>query len=856
MAVKLFAPWVLSIFAVLGLVWYAQKIALRRQFALAVRIGLLVLLLFSYFALNQSKEQSRQAGLEIMLIDVSDSIDQQSLDEAWDFAEDWIESGAKRIVIPFGEQPGMMLSGQWPQVGTQESNLAAALEAAHDLISGQNGKIIIASDGVVLDHTEIEKQLIEMSNDNVDFALVHLLGKTMENDLILGEVLGPSGVWENSEFNIHLPIQSPAAGQVSVGITVNGTYQEEILVKVDQGDNLAAIRLRSGDPGIMLVDVTVKIDNDQFEHNNSIYAAIEVFPPPQVLLVSRGTQAADKLSQALADEGLEIDTVSPYDLTTSRDQLAGYQAILLFDLLSQDLNYEQMISLESFVLDYGRSLVVLGGRNSYNLGGYENTRLEPLLPVDLTAPERIERHPTTYVMVLDRSGSMAQDEDSDISPIELTKEAAARAIESLRPEDYLGVLTFNSYTNWDVDITEVGDGISLRLALDAVSQIKASGGTEISQALQEALAKIIETKPTEYKHILLMSDGASDNDEDTLEKFEILTAIGRRQNISISTIALGYESDEETLSFIAQEGNGRFYQVFDPADLPGVMVSESKAAHSENIQVGETNSVAGIQNHPVLNGIEMSNFPRIFGYNAVSSKVDFGAEDILLSGNFDDPLLSSWQVGHGHVVAWMGDMGAEWVPGMVSWSQAGEFWRQVIQYSLPDPRFDFSSVELLVDQQQAQVTFKVFDLDGFPINHLAPEFIYTDQSNLPSRFLMLPIGPGEYQIEFPIPQFGGYRGVIQYEINGKEQEIGVPFTVNYPVEWQFKAPKVGKELLQKWTEFPGINSTSFGKLQNSTENEVSLLGKENSFEILLGLIIILWPLEIAFRRWKMPWRRP
>ncbi len=42
----------------------------------------------------------------------------------------------------------------------------------------------------------------------------------------------------------------------------------------------------------------------------------------------------------------------------------------------------------------------------------------------------------------------------------------------------------------------------------------------------------------------------------------------RDRGITISTIALGRESDPETLSAIADAGGGRFYYVLEPIDLP------------------------------------------------------------------------------------------------------------------------------------------------------------------------------------------------------------------------------------------------------------------------------------------------
>jgi Mg-chelatase subunit ChlD len=574
-----------------------------------------------------------------------------------------------------------------------------------------------------------------------------------------------------------------------------------------------------------------------------------------VLLVTQTTEEAASLRNALRREGVEVEIVPPNELTTSVSELADYHAIMLNNLLAREINFEQMQGLEKFVIEFGRSLIVMGGRNSYNLGGYENTLLEPLLPIDLTPPERIERVPATYVMVLDRSGSMQVDEASDVSPIELTKEAAIRAIESLRPDDYLGVLSFSGRTNWNVEITKIGDGMSLRLAQDAVSQIQAAGGTLIYQALEEAVASVIEQNPTDHKHILLMSDGASDDEEDTKEKFAVLAGIAQRQNMTISTIALGYESDTTMLSFIAQEGNGRFYEVLDPTDLPGVMVSESKAAHSENIQLGETNLVPGIPGHPVLSSFHLSEFPGVAGYNAVTSKADLGAEDILVSGNFGDPLLSSWRVGLGNVVTWMGDIGSEWVPEMDSWGREGEFWLQVLQYSLPDPTFELAEVEYEYNSQEMTVNMRAFDYGGVPLNYLSPELIFADTDNLAVKFPMEQIGIGEYQAVVPLPKLGAYRAVIQYQVDEETFEAIAPFAVNYPAEWQFDYWGIGEDNLERWAGMDISSQTEFEEELSSREDPGWLAGV-NLIALLIILLIVAWPAEIAIRRWQMPWRKP
>ncbi len=151
-----------------------------------------------------------------------------------------------------------------------------------------------------------------------------------------------------------------------------------------------------------------------------------------------------------------MTVISPAEFPRQVSALEPYPVVMIHDVLAQDLDVEQMSALVIHILERGKSAIFLGGNNSFSLGGYQNTTLEPLLPVTLTPPTRVQRVPLTFLMVLDRSGSMAGDRDSDIAPIELTREAAARAIETLRPDDFIGVLTFATDYTWDVELWSGG----------------------------------------------------------------------------------------------------------------------------------------------------------------------------------------------------------------------------------------------------------------------------------------------------------------------------------------------------------------------------------------------------------------
>jgi hypothetical protein len=195
---------------------------------------------------------------------------------------------------------------------------------------------------------------------------------------------------------------------------------------------------------------------------------------------------------------------------------------------------------------------------------------------------------------------------ADPLPIELAREAAMRAIEAMQPQDWLGVLTFSLESSWDVPLRELGSGQSLRQALDAVSRVQPTSTTYMYDAMQAALIAMnsLPAEAPPARHILVLSDGQSF--DGSLPEFAALAQAAQEQGITLSSIAFGEEADEETMAAIAEAGKGRFYSVSQADELPRILVYESQAARSENVQAGQTALRLGEPEHPILCGLRPS----------------------------------------------------------------------------------------------------------------------------------------------------------------------------------------------------------------------------------------------------------
>ncbi len=71
----------------------------------------------------------------------------------------------------------------------------------------------------------------------------------------------------------------------------------------------------------------------------------------------------------------------------TKEHLYRFEALILGDIESTYLTSQQRQNVEAFVRERGGGLAMLGGVNSFNLGKYQNSEIEKMLPVVLPAPE-------------------------------------------------------------------------------------------------------------------------------------------------------------------------------------------------------------------------------------------------------------------------------------------------------------------------------------------------------------------------------------------------------------------------------------------------------------------------------------
>ena len=107
------------------------------------------------------------------------------------------------------------------------------------------------------------------------------------------------------------------------------------------------------------------------------------------------------------------------------------------------LSEAQQSTLRSYVRDLGRGLLAIGGDTSFGQGDYVGTPLDDALPVRSSVRAHRDQGRVALVLVIDRSGSMADDPYHEgTTKLDMARQAAILSVQELaaaRPGRRAGV---------------------------------------------------------------------------------------------------------------------------------------------------------------------------------------------------------------------------------------------------------------------------------------------------------------------------------------------------------------------------------------------------------------------------------
>lgn len=185
----------------------------------------------------------------------------------------------------------------------------------------------------------------------------------------------------------------------------------------------------------------------------------------------------------------------------------------------------------------------------------------------LAAQKDKNRTPINVALVVDRSGSMSGER------IAAAKKGAKVALERLASDDIVSLVSYNHEVDVLAEAGRLGSG---RDKLDrAIENLTASGTTALYAGVKEGGEQVkAHVSDLKVNRVVLLSDGLANVGPSTPAD---LAELGRKlaaKGISVSTIGLGLEYNEDLMQRLAASSDGNHVFVERPSDLAEIFDRE------------------------------------------------------------------------------------------------------------------------------------------------------------------------------------------------------------------------------------------------------------------------------------------
>ncbi|HSQ64450.1 MAG TPA: VWA domain-containing protein [Polyangiaceae bacterium] len=727
------------------------------------------------------------------------------------------------------------------------TDISSALQLAYGLYpAGYIRRAVVFSDGV-----QTDGDLLAEANRARDFGVklyTEEYKRPVPGEVALRELRVPDKVRVGEPFELHADIFSSRAQHAKAvlkqGEAINGLDGVRMLdLKPGENDVTFKSVVRVAGEVTYALDLS-EIEEDRFAENNSYTVTAAVPGRPAVLYVEGNTSRASYLASALSAQEFDVDVRGPRELPSSLRELERYDFLILSDAPADAVSLTQQDAVEGYVRDLGGGFLFAGGENGYGLGGWYHSTIERILPVRMDSEKRKDEPGVAMDLVIDRSGSMSGQK------LEMAKAAAKATADTLDGDDLLEVIAFDSSPQKIVKMTSAK--YRARIQND-IARIQPGGGTEIFSALDAAYQSLSVTRARK-KHVILLTDGQAPQGG-----IRDLTQQMVAENMTVTTVGLGADVDENLLRMVADLGGGRFYKVADPSQLPRVFTKETEMV-SRSAAVEEYFQPKVVAPADFLRGIDMGSAPFLHGYVATKMKPSPAQE--ILESEVSEPILARWHVGLGWSLAWTSDVKNLWAVEWLKWPGYGQFWGQLVREHMRQKKRQQFDMRAEIDPATGHLKASIDAIGGDDKFENGLDAKFQIKGPLPSQEVkhlqMKQTAPGRYEIDFPLDRYGSFllhsslEKLVEDGRGGfKNAQVAESFghvTNPYPREYLALAPDV--QTLSRAAEVTG------GKLDPLLKDVFDPAGQtityhEDLWSRFILAAILVYVLDLLMRRLRL-----
>lgn len=812
---------------------------LRKWTTFLLRCGVLLCAILALANLQGSRKDQRLAL--VFLIDTSDSIAPSHLENTIDQINSIIsglEPTDQFAVISFASEPTV-----WKKLeqvskheklqfemlettsGNDGTNILTAINRSLEVLPEHyHRRIILFSDGNHnIDTQAISDYIPLFSSSDVEIMTIPL--HSIKDSVRIVEMLLPEKVRKGQYFDIKVAIESDGSlPDVTASLYHNDQFILDTQIPLKVGKTVFSFQSQQNFEDI-IHNYHVKLDvSDEILENNQAYGVMQIEDKPNVLYVEGNFEQSIYLKTVIEENGLAVNVVPPDQIPIDLVDLQFYDLLILSNIPIDVFSDEQLKNIEIFVRDLGHGLIVIGGDDAYGPGGYTGSKLEDILPVEMTPKEKKES--VAIVFAVDTSGSMANFVGSQ-KKIELAIEAIRAGIRNLESEDQASVIGF------DVELRNISPLTTNHEELIyTVGGLKPTGGTNKIAAVIEQAKIYLISSDAERKHIILLSDGKSNEQQkDILQQAKDCGDVG----IGITAIAIG-DAVRELLEDVANSGDGEYVYVDNIHKLPNVLMEAVRDTQDYIVQ-DELQPVITSPHAQFFDGI--STLPLLYGYVSTAEKP---LAQVYITSHQNEPILVGWNYGFGKTIAWTSDVKAAWSKNWIQWSNFGKFWNQVINSTLPTTDVN-AAYDLIVSNRNGNGEIMIETNSSsdktFTVHVAGPH--HKNQI-----VEMKQVNSKRYQGEFQMTDVGSY--IVTAKQDGDDNKITESITMSYPVEYaNFETNTSLLKILSE--ETGGIFEPTISQI--TAFSGIPIETKKPFYIGLMIIAVILFTLEMILRRFSI-----
>src|SRR5215510_1955414 len=292
------------------------------------------------------------------------------------------------------------------------------LESATDLLQQELGTVplagvVLITDGADNASKQWTESLSKLEARKIPFYTVGVGSENITKDAEMVKVSAPRSTLKESTAVVDLSYRSHgfAGRKATIYVRENGTLlkSEQITLPADGEIAETTLDLPVKNEGTRLFSFSLQAPDDRIPENNTLDALVEIKNDhPQILYIEGEPRWEFKfLRRAMQDDpnirlvtllrssqnkfyrqGIDKEEMLSEGFPKKKDELFAFKGLIFGSIESTFFSQDQLKNVVDFVSNRGGGFLMMGGRNSFAGGRYENSPLADILPVQMSSGDR------------------------------------------------------------------------------------------------------------------------------------------------------------------------------------------------------------------------------------------------------------------------------------------------------------------------------------------------------------------------------------------------------------------------------------------------------------------------------------